>query len=147
MNADAVQTIQIIPVARITVVNPRVRNKKVFKEIVDNIARLGLKRPITVTKYEAPDGGFQYDLVCGQGRLEAYQALGQTEIPALVVAADEEDCAVMSLVENFARRQHHAIDLLHDIEGLKRRGYDEAEIARSPTTSALIALPSFRNTE
>ena len=36
----------------------------------------------------------------------------------------------MSLVENFARRQHRAIDLLHDIEGLKRRGYDEAEIAR-----------------
>ena len=130
MNAHAVQTVQIIPVARITVVNPRLRNKKVFKEIVDNIARLGLKRPITVTKYEAPDGGFQYDLVCGQGRLEAYQALGQTEIPALVVAADREDCAVMSLVENFARRQHHAIDLLHDIEGLKRRGYDEAEIAQ-----------------
>ena len=130
MNAHAVQTVQMVPVARITVVNPRVRNKKVFKEIVDNIARLGLKRPITVTKYEAPDGGFLYDLVCGQGRLEAYQVLGQTEIPAPVVAADEEDCAIMSLVENFARRQHHAIDLLHDIEGLKRRGYDEAEIAQ-----------------
>ena len=26
---------------------------------------------------------------------------------------------VMSLVENLARRQHRAIDLLHDIEGLK----------------------------
>jgi ParB family chromosome partitioning protein len=36
----------------------------------------------------------------------------------------------MSLVENFARRQHRAIDLLHDVEGLKRRGYDEPEIAR-----------------
>ena len=29
----------------------------------------------------------------------------------------------MSLVENLARRQHRAIDLLHDIEGLKKRGY------------------------
>ncbi len=44
--------------------------------------------------------------------------------------ASPEDCEVMSLVENFARRQHRAIDLLHDIEGLKRRGYDEPEIAR-----------------
>ncbi len=35
-----------------------------------------------------------------------------------------EDCVVMSLVENLARRQHRAIDLLHDIEGLKRRGYE-----------------------
>jgi ParB family chromosome partitioning protein len=35
----------------------------------------------------------------------------------------------MSLVENLARRQHRAIDLLHDVEGLKRRGYDEIDIA------------------
>jgi ParB family chromosome partitioning protein len=36
----------------------------------------------------------------------------------------------MSLVENLARRQHRAIDLLHDVEGLKRRGYSESAIAR-----------------
>jgi ParB family transcriptional regulator, chromosome partitioning protein len=36
----------------------------------------------------------------------------------------------MSLVENLARRQHRAIDLLHDIEGLKRRGYNDTAIAR-----------------
>jgi hypothetical protein len=29
-----------------------------------------------------------------------------------------------------ARRQHRAIDLLHDISGLKKRGYREPEIAR-----------------
>ncbi len=109
--------------------NPRVRNKKIFKEIVDNIAELGLKRPITVTRRDQADGP-RYDLVCGQGRLEAYQALGQREIPALVIDADSEDCLVMSLVENLARRQHRAIDLLHDIQGLKRRGYTEDEIAQ-----------------
>ena len=47
----------------------------------------------------------------------------QTEIPALIVEATEEDGLVMSLVENIARRQHRAVDLLHDIEGMKRRGY------------------------
>ena len=36
----------------------------------------------------------------------------------------------MSLVENLARRQHRAIDLLHDIEGLKQRGYNDTTIAR-----------------
>jgi len=119
----------MIPVNRVTVVNPRVRNRKVFKDIVTSIAQLGLKKPITVTKHHDSDGP-RYDLVCGQGRLEAYQALGQTEIPALVMIASPEDCEVMSLVENLARRQHRAIDLLHDIEGLKRRGYAEPEIAR-----------------
>ena len=44
--------------------------------------------------------------------------------------ADTEDCLVMSLVENLARRQHRAIDLLHDIEGLKQRGYNDTTIAR-----------------
>ena len=116
------QAVEMIPVDRITVINPRVRNKKIFKEIIANIGELGLKKPITVTRRGDADGP-RYDLVCGQGRLEAYQALGQPEIPALVVDADTEDCLIMSLVENLARRQHRAIDLLHDIEGLKGRGY------------------------
>jgi ParB family transcriptional regulator, chromosome partitioning protein len=125
---DAPQ-VEMIPTDRVTVLNPRVRNKKIFMEIISNIAELGLKKPITVTRREDDDGP-RYDLVCGQGRLEAYQALGQKEIPALVVNADTEDCLVMSLVENLARRQHRAIDLLHDIEGLKKRGYSEAVIAQ-----------------
>jgi len=129
MAAGVHQMVELIPVDRITVINPRVRNKKVFKDIVANISQIGLKKPITVTRRDDSDGP-RYDLVCGQGRLEAYQALGQVDIPALVIDAGAEDCAVMSLVENFARRQHRAIDLLHDIEGLKRRGYDEPEIAR-----------------
>ena len=129
MEGKAHQSVTMISVDRITVVNPRVRNKKIFKDIVTSIAQLGLKRPISVTKHHAPDGP-RYELVCGQGRLEAYQALGQAEIPALVMIATPEDCEVMSLVENFARRQHRAIDLLHDIQGLKSRGYEEPDIAR-----------------
>lgn len=129
MSAKPAPTIQLISVDQITVVNPRVRNKRIFREIIENIAELGLKKPITVTRRAHPDGP-RYDLVCGQGRLEAYRTLGQQEIPALVVEADSEDCMVMSLVENLARRQHRAIDLLHDIEGLRGRGYSDAEIAR-----------------
>jgi ParB family chromosome partitioning protein len=123
------QCIEMIPVDRVVVINPRVRNKRIFREIIANIAEIGLKKPITVTRRDGPDG-VRYDLVCGQGRLEAYQALGQPEIPALVVDATSEDCLVMSLVENFARRQHRAIDLLRDIEAMKERGYDDVAIAR-----------------
>lgn len=123
------QIAELIPMDHITVVNPRVRNRKVFREIVDNIAELGLKRPITVAARNGEDG-LRYDLVCGQGRLEAFQELGQTEIPAIVIDASSEDCLVMSLVENLARRQHRALDLLRDIKGLKERGYSGPEIAR-----------------
>lgn len=35
------QRVEWVPLERITVVNPRIRNKKVFKEIVENIAQIG----------------------------------------------------------------------------------------------------------
>jgi ParB family transcriptional regulator, chromosome partitioning protein len=119
----------MIPIDRITVVNPRIRSKRVFKEIVANIAEVGLKRPITVTR-RAEAGGDYFDLVCGQGRLEAFRALGQLNVPALVVVADPHDCLVASLVENCARRQHQAVDLLQDIGRMREHGYPDAEIAR-----------------
>ncbi len=129
MSALPAQRVEMIPIDQITVVNPRARNKKGFKEIVDNIAQIGLKKPITVSR-RAEAGGPFYDLVCGQGRLEAYKALGQCEVPALVVAADPEDCLIASLVENCARRQHRALDLLQDIRGMQERGHSSQEIAR-----------------
>lgn len=128
-SAKPAQRIEWIPIDRISIVNPRDRNQRVFREIVQNIAQIGLKRPITVTRRVEAEGPF-YDLVCGQGRLEAYLELGQQEVPALVVAADTEDCMIASLVENCARRQHRAIDLLQDIGGMCGRGYSHQEIAR-----------------
>ena len=97
-----------IPIEKIRVLNPRVRNRRNFEEIVENISRVGLKRPITVSRRSGTDP-VEYDLVCGQGRLEAFVQLGQSTIPAIVLNADEHDCLVMSLVENCARRQHKAI--------------------------------------
>ncbi|WP_050384018.1 ParB/RepB/Spo0J family partition protein [Bradyrhizobium pachyrhizi] len=123
------QSIEMISISAIDVVNPRARNRRIFKEIITSVAELGLKRPITVRR-KMGDGEQRYDLVCGQGRLEAYQALGQRDIPAVVIDATNEDSAIMSLVENCARRQHRSIDLLHDIEGLRQRGYEFDDIAR-----------------
>ncbi len=120
---------QNIPVDLIDVANPRARNQRIFEEIVASIAAVGLKRPITVAARPSVHG-MRYDLVCGQGRLEAFRRLGQTTIPALIVEADAEQLQIMSLVENLARRQHHALDLLHDIQGMQERGHSEADIAR-----------------
>src|SRR5688572_16557285 len=100
--------VKAVPIAAITVLNPRSRNKKIFQELVTSIEHLGLKKPITVA---ARGDGSGYDLVCGQGRLEAFVALGETEIPAVIVEASHEDCFVMSLVENLARRQHSPLEL------------------------------------
>lgn len=123
------QQIEMIPVAKITVLNPRSRNKRQHREIVSNIESIGLKRPITVSRHRGP-GGPRYDLVCGEGRLEAFLMLGQTEIPAVVIEASESDCLVMSLVENIARRTPRPIDVMREIGALRERGYNETEIGQ-----------------
>lgn len=123
------QQVEMIPIARINLLNPRARNKRQHREIVDNIEAIGLKRPITVSCRQTPSGA-RYDLICGEGRIEAFRMLGETEIPAIVVDATEADCLVMSLVENIARRQHRAIDLMQEVGSLHRRGYSDIEVAR-----------------
>jgi ParB family chromosome partitioning protein len=126
---SATKQIKTIPIDQIRYLNPRVRNRRNFQEIVQSIASVGLKRPITVSPRKAETDSASYDLVCGQGRVEAFIHLGQTKIPAIVIEAEESDCLVMSLVENCARRQHRAIDLLADITTLRSRGYNDREIA------------------
>jgi ParB family chromosome partitioning protein len=83
-----------------------------------------------VTPKRGDATGGKYYLVCGQGRLEAFQMLGQTEIPALVVEASHEELYLMSLVENLARRSPSPVELVGQIGQLKERGYSFTEIAK-----------------
>jgi ParB family chromosome partitioning protein len=116
--------IQAIPLNKIRVLNPRNRNKKIFTRLVDSIATVGLKRPITVV--ETAEG---YDLICGQGCFEAFQVLGVKDIPGIVVSIAEADRFLASLVENLARRRHSNKDLLEGIRILENRGYTPSQIA------------------
>ena len=129
MDTSTLQKVQMIPIDNIHVLNPRERNQRKFEGIVENIASLGLKRPITVSRRKGGEDRGSFNLVCGQGRIEAFQELGQREIPAIVIEVDEHQCMLMSLVENLARRQHRPLELLREIENLKQRGYSFKEIA------------------
>lgn len=122
--------ILLIALDRIHILNPRSRNRAVFARLVENIATIGLKRPVTVVESGAHDSGPRYELICGQGRYEAMQALGETSIPCVVVQAAETERYLISLVENIARRKHSNQDLLEAVRTLEERGYSVAEIAR-----------------
>jgi len=122
--------VQMIPVEEIQVINPRVRNKKKFNEIITNISHIGLKRPITVSRRIENKNDDGYDLVCGQGRLEAFIALEQKMIPAIVIEVDREERLIMSLIENLARRTPQMIELYKQIGVLRDRGYTNSQIAR-----------------
>jgi len=122
-------TIREIEISAIEVLNPRERNQRVFQELIESIRVLGLKKPITVADRSGPDGE-RYVLVCGQGRMEAFLALGQTAIPAQVIEASDDDAFVMSLVENIARHTPRTLEQLEAIRSLRKRGHTAAAIAR-----------------
>ena len=136
-DTDDTIAIETIPIERITVLNPRVRDPKKFAEIVDSIRRVGLKQPIKVSRTRGADGEIAYNLVCGQGRIEAFQALEQTEIPAIVTDLSEDDSLVASLVENIARTQPLPGDLFRAIGDLVERGYSNAKIGAKIGYSAV----------
>lgn len=122
--------ITVLPISHIRVINPRSRNKKIFAELVENIATIGLKRPITVTKAKRETNDQPYNLLCGQGRLEACIALGEKSIPCRIIDVDNEGAYLISLVENIARRKHSTVELLFGVKCLAERGYNSQDIAR-----------------
>lgn len=125
------ETRQIItvPIESITILNPRARSRKKHQEIVNSIAAVGLKRPITVSLRSAEGGRETYNLVCGQGRIEALRMLGYSDVPAFVVKEDEHECLVRSLVEDVARRNHSPGELLENVQVLREAGYSDDDLA------------------
>ena len=140
--------VKLIPFDRFRILNPKHREKKQFEQILQSIKNLGLKKPIQVSLRSAEEGAEPgYDLVCGQGRMEAFIALGHKEIPAIVVEVSKEDRLLRSLVENMARRLPSPLALMNEIERLKAQGYTNVQIGEKldiagPTISGYIALKS-----
>jgi ParB family transcriptional regulator, chromosome partitioning protein len=136
----------MIQIERIRILNPRHRDKKKFELIVESIRNLGLKKPIQVSlrSTDEPEGP-GYDLVCGQGRIEAFIALGHKEIPAIVVEVSREERLLRSLVENMARCLPAPMALINEIERLKELGYSNVEIGQkldipNTTVGGYVAL-------
>jgi ParB family transcriptional regulator, chromosome partitioning protein len=123
--------IKLIPIQNIRILNPRHRDRKKFEAIIQSIKNLGLKKPIKVSLRTAQEGQEDgYDLVAGQGRIEACVALGFKEIPAIVTRLCKEDRLLMSLVENLARRFPHTMDLMNEIQRLKAQGDSNVTIGK-----------------
>jgi len=71
---------------------------------------IGPEEAHTVARRKEPTDGKLYYLVCGQGRLEAFVLSVKPKFQAIVKEASKDDCFLMSLVENIARRQHSPLE-------------------------------------
>jgi ParB family chromosome partitioning protein len=138
--------IREIPIDQIRILNPRKRDARKFGKVVESIETLGLKKPIKVSIRKSRGGGEPtYDLVYGQGRLEAFKGMGHQTIPAIIVDLPKEDRLLLSLVENMARRVPKCSDLMDEILRFREQGLTNTEIGKrlgiaSDSVSAYITL-------
>ncbi len=61
-----------IEISKIFILNPRERNKQIAGEIRKNIEDVGLKRPITITRKQFPQDGYEYPSPM-RGRMGIYK--------------------------------------------------------------------------
>lgn len=83
-----------------------------LQELADSIRQLGILQPLTVRS-----DGVQWELIAGERRLRAARLAGLTQVPCIVVEADEQRSSVLALVENIQRRD---LDFLEEALALSR---------------------------
>ena len=77
-----------------------------LQALADSIASHGLIQPLTVRKME---GGF-YQIIAGERRWRAARMAGLSEIPAVVVEADDQTAAELALIENLQRQDLNPVE-------------------------------------
>lgn len=101
-------------------------NKAALEELCESIKQYGILQPINVRKIS----NNHYELVAGERRLRAATMAGLKEVPAIVVKADDDDSAVIALIENLQRED---LNYLEEADGynnlLTDHGFTQEELA------------------
>lgn len=121
--------VQYIPLGRIRP-NPqqprRSFDEEGLAELAASIRSCGILQPLTVRR-----AGEGYELVAGERRLRAARIAGLREVPCLVAQVEEEDSALLALMENLQRRDLDCWEEAQAIARLiSRYGLSQEEAAR-----------------
>lgn len=99
-----------------------------LEELICSIKKYGVLQPITVRKLPAGS----YELIAGERRLRACAKAGIRKIPAIVAELNDNDSAVVALVENIQREN---LSFMEEAEAyrnlLYRHGLTQEELAAS----------------
>jgi ParB family chromosome partitioning protein len=120
---------ELIPVAKIKVINSRSRDEKQFALNVQSIEANGQLMDIRVNDKFLAKSGF-YELICGEGRLIAHQRLGRTDIRAEIVTCTRKQAYLESLVENLARSRPGTMEFARELKNLHDEGWTYEQIAQ-----------------
>ena len=84
----------------------RVFDEEALNQLAESIKSNGVIQPILVTK---KPNGF-YSIIAGERRFRASKIAGLTEIPVVVIEADEKKIAEIALIENLQREDLNPIE-------------------------------------
>ena len=114
-----------------------------LEALANSISRHGLIQPIIVRK--TVDG--IYEIIAGERRYRASKLAGLTEIPVIVIEADDQKTAELSLIENLQRENLNPIEEATAYKSLiEEYGLTQEELAervsksRSEVTNTLRVL-------
>ena len=96
-------------------------------ELSASIKQYGVMQPITVR--EIAYG--KYEVIAGERRLRASRMAGFSQIPAIIVEADDNKAAILALLENLQRED---LSYMEEAEGycnlIKEHGFTQEELAQ-----------------
>ena len=103
---NSIESDESVTTLRISQIEPRkdqprkVFNSESLSQLADSIAANGLIQPIVVR--ESDDSGF-YQIIAGERRWRAAKMAGLSEVPVVVIDADDKKTAEYALIENIQR--------------------------------------------
>lgn len=141
--AVAGEALREIPIEEIRT-NPR-QTRQAFdqeklEELAASIKEVGLVQPIVVR--QSADG---YELISGERRLRAFQALGRDRIPAVVREMAEAEAAAAVLIENIQRENLNPLEEALAYRSLVEEfNFTQEEVARRVGKSRVHVTNSLR---
>lgn len=84
--------------------------------LAESIRQQGVMQPLIVRKIE-PKNGKTHEVIAGERRLRAAIKAGLEEVPVIVRDVDDEQAAIMALIENIQRQD---LNPMEEARGLKR---------------------------
>lgn len=101
--------------------------KGALEELRESILQYGVIQPINVRKISNNN----YELVAGERRLRAAIMAGLKEIPAIIINVNDNDSAVMALIENLQREDLNYMDEAEGYNNLiNEHGFTQEELAQ-----------------
>ena len=111
MQTDGGDGVKLLPLQKVEP-NPAQPRKyfdpEELQTLADSIAMHGVIQPLTVR--QLPSGFYQ--IIAGERRWRASRLAGLTEVPVVVIEADDKKAMELALIENLQRADLNPIDIL-----------------------------------